>query len=496
MQRRTPDDTLVVLIDTPMKSADPRYAGTNNEFKLARLVGAGLVAVDTPDLRPRLDLAAAIDQVDPVTLDATLRPGLHFSDGSPLTAADVVWSYQSVLAEKSDSLLHRGFVDRFVSVEALAPDRVRFHLVKPLATVMTDLEFGIMAQAAADKAGKFSATGIVGAGPYTVASLSPEVVRLRANPHYHGTAPVIANLEIKVVRDATARILMLVGGSADLTQNTIRLDLVDDVAKRERIAVTQGESALLTYMLLNNDDPVLRDVRVRQAIAYALDRPGAIAAKLQGRAVLATGLLPPSHWAYAGDVPRYDHDLARAGQLLDEAGYRDPDGAGPAPRLRIVYKTSTDAFRMALARVLAAQLGDVGIEVEVRPFEFATFFADVKKGAYQLASMQTTDISDPDFYFTYFHSSRIPSDKDKDAGNRWRYKNLALDALVEQGRAELDPVRRKAIYAEVQAIVARDVPIVPLWHEANVVVSNRDIEGYVILPNARLGGLAAVHKRR
>jgi peptide/nickel transport system substrate-binding protein len=212
--------------------------------------------------------------------------------------------------------------------------------------------------------------------------------------------------------------------------------------------------------------------------------------------VLASGLLPPSHWAYNRALPTVTRDLVAAGRLLDAAGYPDPDGDGPLPRLRLTYKTSTDSFRLALARVLAAQLGDVGIEVEVRPFEFATFFADVKKGAYQLASMQTTDISDPDFYFTYFNSSRIPTDKDKDAGNRWRYRNARVDELTAAGRTELDPARRRIIYDEAQAIVARDTPIIPLWHEHNVVVANRDIEGYVIVPNARLGGLAKVTKRR
>jgi len=135
--------------------------------------------------------------------------------------------------------------------------------------------------------------------------------------------------------------------------------------------------------------------------------------------VLATGLLPPSHWAYNGDVPRWPHDLARARALLDEAGYRPgPDGV----RLRLTYKTSADAFRVAVAHVLAAQLAEVGIAVEVRPFEFATFFADIKKGDYQMATMQTTPITEPDFYYAYFHSSRIPDASDPDAQNRDRLR--------------------------------------------------------------------------
>ncbi|MEZ4367975.1 MAG: ABC transporter substrate-binding protein [Kofleriaceae bacterium] len=494
--RQTPDDTLVVLMDTPMKSADPRYCGTNNEVKLARLATAGLVALDTPDLRPRLDLAERIDRLDDVTFEVTLRPGLRFADGSPLEAADVVWSYQSVLDPGSDSLLHKGFVDRFAAVEELDPRRVRFRLTAPLATLMTDLEFGILSRRGAGPDGRFAGGLPLGAGPYRVTALSPAVVELERNPHYHGEPAALPRLELRVVRDATARILMLVGGSADLTQNTIRLDLVDDVARRDRVEVASGQSVLLTYLMMNNDDPVLADVRVRRAIALALDRPAIIAGKFSGRAQLATGLLPPAHWAYNGEVRRYPHDPAEARRLLDEAGFPDPDGDGPAPRLRLTYKTSSDAFRAAVARVIASQLGEVGIAVEVRPFEFATFFADVKRGSYQLASMQTSDITDPDYYFSYFHSSRIPTATDPDAGNRWRYRNPRVDELTAAGRRELDPERRRVLYAEVQALVADDVPVVPLWHEDNVVLSNREVQGYVIVPNARLGGVARTTKAR
>jgi peptide/nickel transport system substrate-binding protein len=180
--------------------------------------------------------------------------------------------------------------------------------------------------------------------------------------------------------------------------------------------------------------------------------------------------------------------------LLDEAGLRDPDGDGPAPRLHLVYKTSADAFRVAIARVIAAQLAEVGIAVEVRSFEFATFFADIKKGAYQIASMQTAEITEPDFYFMYFHSSWIPTPDNPDGFNRWRYRSPEVDRLTLAGREELDRDKRKQIYAEVQRLVADDVPIVPLWHEDNVVLSNVDVQGYKITPNARLTGLRDVTK--
>ena len=488
-RRRTPDDTLIVLIESPMTTADPRYALSNYDAKLSRLVAPGLTSVDTADAKPRLELAAAIDRVDDVTFDVTIRDDATFSDGKPVRGEDVARTYASVLDDNCGSLFHRGFVERYKKVEATGPKRVRFQLNAPLATLLTDIEFGIVSFHGV-KPNTCRMARVVGAGPFRLDELTSRAAMLAANPHYR-IKPRVKHVEIKFVKDAAARILMLVGGSADLVQNSVRLDLIDDVVKRPRVRVESAPSVLLTYMLFNNQDPVLKDPRVRRAIALALDRRSIVAAKYGGRAVLATGILPPTHWAYNPEVARYDHDIARARQLLDEAGLR-PNARGV--RLHLVYKTSADAFRVTIARVIAGQLAAVGIDVEVRSFEFGTFFADIKRGNYQIATMQSPEIVEPDFHYWFFHSSRFPTTKDPDGSNRWRYKNPAIDMLVEAGRAELDLAKRKQIYGEVQRIIAEDLPIVPLWHEDNVVLSNVDVKGYTIVPNARFIGLVGAAK--
>ncbi len=479
---RTPSDTLVVILDGVMSSADPRFTVSSYDGKLAKLAYAGLMAVDTPSLEPRLDLASRVDRIDNLTYEIELRPDAKFSVGSPVLAADVAFTYDSLIKPDSDSPLHRGFSERFSKVEATAERVVRFHLHAPLATFLTDIDFGIVSRTKK------------GAGPYIVRELDAQHVLLDRNPHFVPLAKM-EHVEIKFVPDASARLLMLVGGSADLVQNGVRLDLLDEVAERPRVKLDAAPSALLTYLIFNNEDPLLRDKRVRQAIALALDRPELVAAMFDGRAVLATGLLPPSSTFYEPDVARWNRDLPRATALLDEAGYRDPDGVGPLPRMRLVYKTSSDAFRVAVAKVVAAQLLEIGIAVEVRSFERLTFFADLKKGLYQLASAQTSDIADPDFYFTYFHSSRVPDAKNPDGLNRWKYRNARVDELTKAGRAELDRATRKALYSEVQKILADELPVVPLWHEDNVTFTNRGVEGYTMTPNARLNGLVATWKK-
>src|SRR5262249_18244183 len=185
-------------------------------------------------------------------------------------------------------------------------------------------------------------------------------------------------------------------------------------------------------------------------------------------------------------------DPGRARRVLDEPGRRPaPDGV----RFRLVYKTSSDQMRIAIARLIAQDLADVGIAVEVRSFEFATVFADIKRGNYQLASMQTGEIAEPDMYFVYFHSSRIPTPAEPDLANRWHYRSAEADRLIEAGRHTIGRAARVRIYGDLQRLLALDVPVVPLWHEDNVAVLNRDVVGFELLPTARISSLARVAKR-
>src|SRR5439155_6011337 len=135
--------------------------------------------------------------------------------------------------------------------------------------------------------------------------------------------------------------------------------------------------------------------------------------------------------------------------------------------------------------LIASDLGRVGIEVELHPLEWATFFADVKAGNFQLFSMQIPEIAEPDLYTNFFDSSRIPTRENPDlGGNRARYRNPELDRLLDRGRRDIDRDRRIADYRAVQQVLARDLPVISLWHEDNVAVMRRGLTGFDILPTA------------
>src|SRR5262249_37695560 len=191
----------------------------------------------------------------------------------------------------------------------------------------------------------------------------------------------------------------------------------------------------------------------------------------------AKGVLPPQHWAYDPNLPRYPYDPAKANALLDAAGYpRDRKGV----RFRLLMKTSTQESTRLLAAALQQQLRAVGIALDIRSFEFATFYADVNQGSFHLYSLSWIGSNeDPDIFYYAFHSSSFPPKH----ANRSFYVNPEIDRLIEEGRAPLDQEERKRIYVQIQQTLARDLPYINLWYFDNVVVHSRRVKGIHVNPS-------------
>jgi peptide/nickel transport system substrate-binding protein len=334
---------------------------------------------------------------------------------------------------------------------------------------------------------------VIGTGPYRIGAFRPgEEVVLQAFPEHFSGPPKIGRVKFRIVSNATTRLLEIESGGLDLLQNAVPPYSVKFLRRRTDLSVITAPGPSYQYIVYNFEDPILRDGRVRRAISHALDRGELISFALQGLARPASGLLPPEHWAYSGLVPVYAHEPARAKSLLDEAGFRDPDGDGPKVRFTLSYKTSTDKTANEVARVVAEQLRRVGIGLEVRSFEWGTFFSDIKKGSFQLASLRWIGMSDPDSFHMVFHSSSVPP-----AGaNRGRYRNAEVDRLTEESRIEADPGRRKALYARVQEVLAWDCPYTSLWWLDNVVVLRRGFRGFRALPGGEYTSLAKMEEIR
>jgi peptide/nickel transport system substrate-binding protein len=255
--------------------------------------------------------------------------------------------------------------------------------------------------------------------------------------------------------------------------NAVNADIALTLQHEPRLNVLRAPGTVLAYFGFNLRDPILRDVRVRQAIAYAIDRQPIVDYLLRGFAQPAASVLPTQSWAYDSHVPVYLHDPAKARQLLDAAGYPAINGV----RFHLTMKTSSQEGTRLLVAVLQQQLRDVGIVLDIRTFEFATFYADVTKGLFQVYSLRWIGGNeDPDIFEYVLHSSKTPPK----GANRGFYQSARVDALIDQARRESNQAIRKDLYAEIQQIAAEELPFVNLWYLDNVLICNRRVQNVTL----------------
>jgi peptide/nickel transport system substrate-binding protein len=479
-------DAIVVLVESEVGSLDPRFAASSYEIKISRLVHSGLMSADTEDLGVEPLLAESVERIDDAgrTWRVTLRPGLTFHDGTPVTSRDVVATFASVRDPRVGSR-YRATYSYITHVEAEGRLSVRFRLAETNASFLPDLVMPILPAHVLEKAdGMLGDEQMVGCGPYRLAGRSKG--RIVLEPHGREGPPVVFLL----VRDDNARVLRFEGGGADLAQNNVPVHLLQLFEGRDDVRVLSGPGASFTYVGVNTEAERLDDVRVREALLVAIDREAVVTHKLRGRGRVASGMLPPMHWAYREGLEGYPYDPQRAMRLLDEAGYPDPPGR--EPRFRLAFKTSSNRFRLAMARVIASYWEAVGIEVDLRPFEFSTLRSHLNSGAFEVTCLQIPMVMEPNLYRWFFHSSSIPSGAGSGGANRWRYASDEADALIEQGVRVVDVQERRKVYGTLQEVLARDLPVLPLWHEDNVAVVSARLAGYRLLPTAPFTPLADV----
>ncbi len=488
--RPRPPGQVVVLLESAPETLDRRFALSVNAQRVSSLIEPGLLRIDDSG-KAVPDLCQRFERVGPTRYRFHLRPGLTFQDGSPLTARDVVYTYQSLKDPKVGSPLAPQYQE-IAQVVAVDPLTVDIELSKPFAPLLLDLTMGIVPAKLEDPAyRKRFADHPVGAGPFELASRpDQEHLVLRPFAHYYGGKPAIRELEFVVVRDETTRVLSLLHGDADLVVNAISPVLLPRLEASPRLRVVHRPGAGYAYLAFNLRDPVLAHLRVREAVAHAIDRAEIVKYKFKGAAELATGMLPRGHWAYAPSQV-YDYDPAKAKALLDAAGYPDPDGDGPKMRFTVSYKTSTDRFRQSVALVIARDLERVGIGVKLESYEWGTFYGDIKRGRFQITTLKWTPVIEPHLFHWVFASSAIPTEANHwVGGNRGGYVNPRIDQLTDAAASELDPAKRAALYGQVQRILAHDLPYVSLWHEDTVAVMSRRLRDFDVSPFGFLGSLA------
>lgn len=471
--REYPGDVIVVAMANTPLSFDPRIGADEASQKIHQTLYNSLVKVDD-ELRVAPELAESLTNPDPTTYVATLRQGITFHDGSTFDAGDVVYTFGSFLNPDFVSA-KKGAYRLVESVRALDDYTVEFKLKEPFGSFPINLVMGIVPEGA----GPELARQPIGTGPYRFVSYAADDrVVLAANQDYYGGAPANAGLVMKMVPDDTMRGLELRKGSVDLIVNDLAPDIIHTLVEEGRIRVETAPGVDYAYLGFNLREPLLRDRRVRQAIGYAIDRQAIVKYLRRDLAQVATGVVPPLSWAYADDQLAFSHNPARARALLDEAGFVDPDGDGPEPRLRLTLKTSTSETYRVQAAVIQRDLAEVGIALDLRSMEFATLFSDIIRGNVQLYTLQWVGVTDPDMLRRVFHSGQVPPT----GFNRGYYISSEVDALLDRATRSTDDAERKALYGDVQRLIAQDAPYVGLWYKTNAVIYQPELAGVTLSP--------------
>jgi peptide/nickel transport system substrate-binding protein len=402
--------------------------------------------------------------------------GRRFHDGTRLIAADVRATVEAI-RDPTGGSPHRATLAAVARVEAPDENTVDFFLRSSDPLFPGRLTFGVMPAARLAEAGA-SAPDPIGSGPFAVASRTEDRLELRR------TADGLAVTFLRVA-DPTMRALKLLKGEVDLLQGDLPPELVAWLGARPGVQVGQGRGTTFTYLAFNLEDPVTARPEVRGAVAQAVDRSAIASRLLRGTARPAAGLLPPEHWAglSGAEGPRYDPESARS--LLQGLGY------GPGRPLALELKTSSDPLRLRIATVLQYQLRQVGVDLAVRSYDWAAFYADVKAGRFQTCTLSWVALRSPEIFRYAFHSASLPP-----AGaNRGRYRDALADELIE--RAETAPIEAEqaARFRELQARLLVTLPYVPLWYEDPVFVASDRVLGYQVDADGGYDGLARVALR-
>ena len=322
----------------------------------------------------------------------------------------------------------------------------------------------------------------LGTGPFKFIRYdnAQQVCDVEAFPEYWEGAPKLPAVRVRVISDMNALQAELQSGRVDIAPMPTSLspDAVKRLEQDPNLQVKAFQGSNVVLLTINTASPPLDNVKVRQAIAYAIDRESLIKNLLLGFGKIAHSIIPEESWSYSPGQT-YSYDPAASKRLLDEAGFRDPDGDGPRMRFEkpVVYKLSGSSIAgRQYAGVIQNQLKEVGIPGEIQTPEQNTLFDELRRGNFQIAYTQWVGGNqDPIFYKDLFATSEIPT-QTRPSRNRSRYSNPELDKLLEEAVNTFDRARAKELYTKIQEIVSRDEPVFPLWYQSNIVIAKKNVQ--------------------
>jgi len=449
--------------------------------EVGRLIFSGLVTMnDKNQWIP--DLAVEVPTVenggvssDGLTVTYKLRPGITWHDGVEFTAEDVKFTWQFIMNPKVNVVSREGY-DRIAAIST--PDKYTVVIMfkeyyAPYLTLFsTILPRHKLADVDNYNTAHFNRAP-VGTGPFKFKEWRiADAIELDANPQYFRGKPNLDGITYKIIPTAELMLTQIKAGEVDIAVN-VPFAQLEQVRAIDKVRTVITPSMIWEHLDFNLDNKLFEDVRVRQAIALAIDRSGMISNVLKNAAVVAVSDQHPSFWAYNAALQLPPRNLAAAKELLVQAGYKPgPDTILVKDGRRLAFNlvtTKGNKMRELVAQTIAQQLEEMGIAVEVKLQEAPEFFGQtLKQRKFDTALFAWVGGVDPDNYMLW-HSSQIPS-----AGNRYQGQNYAgwrnseVDRLLVEGRKTLDSKQRKQIYDRIQQLIFEEVPVIPLYFRGNI----------------------------
>lgn len=448
----SPVAEIIFAISQAPLNLDPRYASDAASERLNRLLYQSLVDFDAAS-KPQPSLASW-QQLGPLSYRFTLNKQptfFHYPtkaagkvSSRKLSAYDVKATYDSLIT-RSDSP-HSAEFGNVEKITVLDEGNLLFRLKREDRYFPAKLTIGILPAELLASQHDFAHLP-VGSGPLILLDSRNKWRLQRLSDGQR-----ISLIEVK---DPTVRMLKLRHAEVALIQGDLPPESVRYLQGQATLKVKTSEGVNFSYLGLNMQDPQLKKLEVRQALAHAIDREAIIKKAMLPHTRLGGAILPPEHYAQRQTLAAYAYDPALAKRLLLEAGVSLP--------LKLVYKTSTDAQRLRLATIMQAQMRAAGIDLEIRSLDWATFFAEIKQGNFQLYGLTWVGVKTPEIYAQAFASDSVPPK----GFNRGRYQDAQLDALLAT-----------ADWRAVSQRIHQQLPYVPLWYEGQFAAMQNGLQNY------------------
>jgi peptide/nickel transport system substrate-binding protein len=455
--------TLKIGIPADVVTLDPQmatdlYSGMAYAQMFEPIVQRDFKGEPAPALASKWQVAE-----DKVTWTFTIRTGVKFHNGKEMSMEDVKFSVDRMLDPQAASPRQAQFAAAIASV-AVAGDTLTIKLKQPNAAFLSLMaNCYVVPKEVVTSLGKDGfAKAPVGTGPYKfVERKADDHVTLAAFDGYWGGKPAIDEVILRPIPDASTRTVELETGGIDMMPSVAPAD-VDRIKKNSNLKIETVTGANFRFLFFNMEKPPFNDKRMRQAVAYAINKDQIVKTIYPGVAEVAVGPIPPMSFAYDKNLKGIAYDPEKAKALLKEIGNVPP----------IEFLTSSGDLNAREGQLIQAMLTAVGFKVTVKTLEWGAFLDTTKNGNYQFARLGWTTTPEPnELVYNRYHTG-------KPDFNTSRYSNKQLDDLLDQGLIEQDQAKRTQIYQEAQRIIVDEVPEFHIFHEARVYGLNKKVQGF------------------